>query len=62
MISYASINHELLFYGDMRHINRNVISRSLRNHGVIDKVTHIVCIMQYESSNREAIFFSIDSV
>ena len=39
----------------------NVISKSLRNHDVIDIVTHIVYIMQYESSNRETIF-SIDSV
>ena len=33
-------------------------AKSLRYHDVIDKVTHIVWIMKYESSN----FFKIDSV
>ena len=41
----------------LRH-NGNVISKSLRNHDVIDIVTRIVCIMRYESSNRETIFFN----
>ena len=38
--------------------NDNVISKSLCNHDVIDIVTRIVCIMRYESSNRETIFFN----
>ena len=41
------------------HYNDNVISKLLRNHDVIDIVTHIVWIMQYESSNRENIFFQL---
>ena len=40
------------------HYNDNVISKLLRIHDVIDIVTHIVWIMQYESSNRENIFFN----
>ena len=39
--------------------NDNVISKSWRNHDVIDIVTRIVCIMRYESSNRETIFFQL---
>ena len=39
--------------------NDNVILKSLCNHDVIDIVTRIVCIMRYESSNRETIFFQL---